>query len=159
MAKVILSADEVQEGDEPIIPTPGDGRGYESPLKEPDPSSLKPVGGEPPVGTPYLPRPEMELEGLPRPLVDELEETAGLPTKQKVWKAVTEFNPLWISYRNMSGRQSERTLSMFNDPKAGIFWGRTTQEPYITAWDDMRNNWSRFRVNQIEDARVLPRAT
>jgi len=163
MAKVILIAEEMP-GDEDVIPSggvvPGEDEGtYETHLKEPDPSSLKPAGGEPRPQVGHRPLPEQELEGLTGSLTEEPEKFRDMPTKLKVWTAVTNFNPLWIRYVSLNNHPSERTLSMFEDPKAGIFWGKTTHEPYITAWDDLRNNWSRFRVNKIEEAKVLPRAS
>lgn len=158
MARIILVA---QDEDDPFGVRSGDEDSGEEmlPLKEPSLESLKPAGGEPPEQFGMFPRLESELEGLPGPMTEEPPEYRGLEPKEKAWIAVTQFNPLWIRYVSLHGRESERTLSMFDNPKAGIFWGRTTQQPYITAWDDMRNNWSRFRVQQIMDAKILPRAS
>jgi len=158
MARIILVA---QEEDDPFrVPASEEDFGGEmTPLKEPSLESLKPAGGEEQEQFGRLPRPESELEGMPSPLTDEPPEYRDLLPQEKAWVAVTNFNPLWIRYHSLGDRISERTLSLFDHPKAGIFWGRTTRQPYITAWDDMRNNWGRFRVKQIQDAKVLPRAS
>jgi len=163
MSKVILVAEEIQEGDEPLGEATGEPIpewSGDSVLKGPDPSSLKPSGGRPRQNQ-YVPSQGIDLEGIASPLEEEPEKYAGKQPKEKIWVALTDFEHrpnVWIRYRSLKNRVSERTLSMFDDPKAGIFWGRTTQQPYVTAWDDQRNDWSRFRMNQIEDARVLPRA-
>lgn len=161
MARVILAIDEELEQEdedpqEPSLDDPG-----VPPLKGPDPASLKPVDEEPSAEEPVLPAADMGLEGLPTFLGEEPEKYAGLQPKVKIWRALEEFPlpDIRITYRSLAGYESESTLSQLASDKAGIFWARTTQRAYLTAWDDMRNNWGRFLMDRIEKATILPRVT